>query len=255
MKLRDKVGRIASTGRHCQNWKQDQEVVFNLLSKIPISDGGGEGVLQKPARFVNGNIDQSIYTAILYFQKKNFPRSEPDGHIRPGGPTFQKLVSLAAGSATRPAPSPGQWKEIATPSVYNSLAKGLSDSTLEHSEVFDIVRASLSDGMITSFEIDDLKFVANNSKSIEPRSKRLLNAIIDEVNYSPVGYGPYSYDTEQKSMAVETVRDFLMKNGRTYFPKLSRQHVGAGMGREGQRHQQLRGRLAQADRGHDDDRH
>ena len=229
MQLKDRVGRVASTGRHCQNWKDDQELVFNLLNKIPLSDGGADGVLRKPERFVNGNINDNIYSAILYFQKHNFPGNVPDGNIRPGGPTFKALVALSARAAAKPPANPGQWTQIATPSVYNSLTKGLSDRTLDHSEVFDIVRATLADGMITAHEVDDLNFIVSNGKSLEPRSKRLLTAVTDEVYFSSVGNGPYNFDSEQKRMAVETVRDFLMKNGRTYFPKLSRQHVGIGM--------------------------
>ena len=227
MQLKDRVGRFTS-GRHCQNWKQDQELVFSLLNKIPVSDGGAEGLLRKPEKFLNGNINDSLYGAILYFQKQNFP-DKPDGNIRPGGPTFKKLVALSARAAAQRPPTPGQWSGIATPSVYNSLTKGLSDRTLDHEEVFDIVRATLADGMITEHERDDLNYIVTNGKSLEPRSKRLLTAVSDEVFFSPAGHGPYTFDTEQKRLAVERVREFLMTNGRTFFPKLSRQHVGAGM--------------------------
>ncbi|MCP1915103.1 hypothetical protein J2R96_007583 [Bradyrhizobium elkanii] len=44
--LKDKVGRFAATGRSCQNWKQDQELVISLLNKIAISDGGAETTLK-----------------------------------------------------------------------------------------------------------------------------------------------------------------------------------------------------------------
>ncbi|HEU0149869.1 MAG TPA: hypothetical protein VFR21_23685, partial [Bradyrhizobium sp.] len=40
LQLKDKVGRFATTGRNCQNWKTDQELVISLLNKIAISDGG-----------------------------------------------------------------------------------------------------------------------------------------------------------------------------------------------------------------------
>ncbi len=228
MQLKDRVGRNAATARHYQNWKQDQELVFNLLNKIPVSEGGAEGVLTKPERFINGNINDNLYSSILYFQKKNFS-GVPDGNIRPGGPTFKKLVELSSRAAAQPTQRPGQWNSIATPSVYNSLTKGLSDRELDHSEVYDIIRASIADGMITSFEVDDLNFIAANAKSLKPKSKRLLTALTDEVYFSPVGNGPYHFDTEQKRAAAETVRDFLMKSGTTYFPKLSREQVGIGM--------------------------
>ena len=170
MQLKDKVGRFAATGRNCQNWKKDQELVISLLNKIPISDGGAENML-KPQLVVTGFASDSLYTSILYFQQKNFPGT-PDGYIRPAGPTFKRLVELSTRAAARPAPQKGQWDAIATPSVSTSLRKGLvDDSRLDYAEVVDIIRATVADGMVTAFELDDLLTIVNTSKTLSPTSK------------------------------------------------------------------------------------
>lgn len=83
LQLKDKVGRFATTGRSCQNWKKDQELVISLLNKIAISDGGAENTL-KPQMVVTGYASDGLYNSILYFQKKNFPGT-PDGYVRPAG--------------------------------------------------------------------------------------------------------------------------------------------------------------------------
>ena len=143
MRLKDKVGRFAATGRNCQNWKKDQQLVISLLNKIPISDGGAEDML-KPQLVVNGHASDSLYTSILYFQQKKFPGT-PDGYIQPAGPTFKRLVELSTRAAARPAPQNGQWDAIATPSVNAALRKGLvDDSKLDYAEVVDIIRATVT---------------------------------------------------------------------------------------------------------------
>ena len=63
MAIRGRVGRHAKTDKHCQNWKADQEVVASLLNKIPVSDGGAEGMLTAP--IVAGFASQQLFTAIL----------------------------------------------------------------------------------------------------------------------------------------------------------------------------------------------
>ena len=45
MPLKGRVGRHASDGRQCQNWKADQQTVIDLLNRIPVADGGTGGSL------------------------------------------------------------------------------------------------------------------------------------------------------------------------------------------------------------------
>jgi hypothetical protein len=179
VQLKDKVGRFAATGRSCQNWKKDQELVISLLNKIAISDGGAENTL-KPQMVVTGHASDSLYTSILYFQQKNFPGT-PDGYVRPAGPTFSRLVDLSTKAAAKPASQKGQWDAIATPSVDAALRKGLiDDSKLDYAEVVDIIKATVSDGMITAYELDDLTTIANTSRTLSPTSKKLITLFVGD---------------------------------------------------------------------------
>ncbi|MTV12274.1 MULTISPECIES: hypothetical protein [Bradyrhizobium] len=226
--LKDKVGRFAATGRSCQNWKQDQELVISLLNKIAISDGGAETTL-KPQMVVTGHASDSLYNSILYFQKKNFPGT-PDGYIRPGGPTFTRLVDLAAKAAAKPPPPKGQWDAIATPSVDAALRKGLlDDSKLDYAEVVDIIRATVADGMVTAFELDDLTTIANTSRTLSPTSKKLITLFVGDEKKKWLGVGPYDLNSDQKKLAAEMVCDFLKNTRTTFFPKLDPHRVGIGI--------------------------
>ncbi|MCC8972005.1 hypothetical protein [Bradyrhizobium brasilense] len=226
--LKDKVGRFAATGRGCQNWKQDQELVISLLNKIAISDGGAETML-KPQMVVTGHASDSLYNSILYFQKKNFPGT-PDGYIRPGGPTFNRLVDLATKAAAKPPPPKGQWDGIATPSVDAALRKGLlDDSRLDYAEVVDIIRATVADGMVTAFELDDLTTIANTSRTLSPTSKKLITLFVGDEKKKWLGVGPYDLNSDQKKLAAEMVCDFLKNTRTTFFPKLDPHRVGIGI--------------------------
>ena len=99
MPLRARVGRHASTGRNCQNWKDDQQTVIALLNRISIDDGGAQGTLRPPV--VPGLAADALFTSIMYFQKRHFP-GKPSGFFDPAGPELPKLESLAS----RPAPPP-----------------------------------------------------------------------------------------------------------------------------------------------------
>jgi hypothetical protein len=228
MQLKDKVGRFAATGRSCQNWKKDQELVISLLNKIPISDGGAENML-KPQLVVTGLASDSLYSSILYFQQKNFPGT-PDGYIQPAGPTFNRLVGLSTSAAAKPAPPKGQWDEIATPSVNTALRRGLvDDSRLDYAEVVDIIRATVADGMVTAFELDDLLTIVKTSKTLSPTSKKLITIFVGDERKRSFGVGPYDLNSDQKKLAAEMVCDFLKNTRTTFFPMLDPHRVGIGI--------------------------
>jgi hypothetical protein len=228
LQLKDKVGRFAATGRSCQNWKKDQELVVSLLNKIAISDGGSENTL-KPGMVVTGYASDSLYSSILYFQQKNFP-SAPDGYIRPSGPTFNRLVALSTKAAAKPPPPKGQWDGIVTPSVSAALRKGLlDDSKLDYAEVVDIIRATVTDGLVTAFELDDLTTIANTSRTLSPASKKLITLFVGDEKKKWLGVGPYDLNSDQKKLAAEMVCDFLKNTRTTFFPKLDPHRVGIGI--------------------------
>lgn len=226
MPLRGRVGRHADTGRQCQNWKEDQQTVIALLNKTPIADGGAEGTLKPPV--VSGYAADGLFSSILYFQKKQFS-GVPSGFIDPGGPVLAKLESL--GSRPAPAPAkPGQWDNIKSGSVDKALRAALADDQkIDHDEVVEIIRATLSNGIVSSDELDDLKTIAATSRSISPRSKALLNDFVYYVRYDFDGKGPYRLATQKHQFAADMACDFLKRSGKVYFPKLSRDTVGLGL--------------------------
>jgi hypothetical protein len=229
MPLRDNVGRVATTGRQCQNWKKDQEVVIDLLNKIPIADGGAEGIL-KPDIVVTGHASDGLFSSILYFQQKNF-HEKPDGFISPAGRTLRKLEELGAKSATQPLPKAGQWDRVSTPSVNDALRKALlDDQRLDRDDVIDIIRATLADGFVTAFEISDLKFITANSRSLQPGLRQLLTTFTDSLEDEAAWpSGPFRLTTDKQKLAADMVCDFLKNARTTAFPKLNRDRFGIGL--------------------------
>jgi hypothetical protein len=92
-----------------------------------------------------------------------------------------------------------------------------------------IVRSTLSDGIITPFEMDDLKEVANASRSLPPRSKKLLTLLAEKVLDSEKTKGPFWLRSDRHKFAAEMVCDFLERSGASKFPNLDRDEVGVGM--------------------------
>ncbi len=229
MSLRGRVGRHANTGVQCQNWKEDQQAVIALLNKIPIADGGAEGSIKAPV--VPGLASDGLFSSILYFQKKHFPGT-PSGFVDPGGPLLAQMETLASRApATPAAPArPGQWDNLQSGSVDKALRKALEgDLTLDHSEVVDIVRSTLSNGIVSASELADLSTVAATSRSIPPRSKVMVEKFVSQVKSLVGGRGPYYLPTDKHVFAANMVCDFLQKSGRAYFPRLDRDDVGVGM--------------------------
>jgi hypothetical protein len=225
MPLRGKVGRHANTSRQCQNWKEDQQTVIALLNRIPIADGGAEGMLKPPV--IAGYAADGLFTSILYFQKKHFP-GVPSGFVEPGSPALAKLESLAS-RPPPPPPKPGQWDGIKSGSVNQALRQALTDLTIEHSEVVEMIRATLSDGNVSAEELDDLLYISGASRSVSPRSKALLEDFYGRVQLTTGGKGPYKLPSDKHQFAADMVCNFLKRSGTTYFPKLHRDKVGIGL--------------------------
>lgn len=226
MPLRGRVGRHARTGRHCQNWKVDQQTVIDLLNRIPIKAGGAEGMLKPPV--VAGYAADALYSSILYFQDRHYP-AEMSGFVDPGGRVLAAMEELAA----RPwpaAPPPVVWENIKSGSVDKALRAALNDDLrIDHGEVVEIIRATLSNGVVSTAELADLKLIADNSKSLLPRSKALLNDFKFYVEFTTEGRGPFRFPAEKHRFAADMVCNFMKRSGRTYFPKLSRDTVGLGL--------------------------
>jgi hypothetical protein len=226
MPLRGRVGRRAHTGRHCQNWKEDQRTVISLLNRIPIADGGAEGTLNVPV--ISGLASDGLYSSILFFEKRHFP-GRPSGIVEPGGLVLAKLELLATRPAA-PPPKAGQWDTLASKSVRRALRKGLEgDLTIDFAEAVDIIRSALSDGFISANELADLSTIAVVSRSISPRSKALLHKYVTEVKSTVSGIGPYRLPLEKHRFAAEMVCDFLKRSSGSFFPRLHRDEIGIGL--------------------------
>jgi hypothetical protein len=228
MTLRARVGRHANTGAHCQNWKDDQQAVTELLNKISITNGGAEGTLKAPIS--PGLASQELYTAILYFQKKQFP-GLPTGFVDPGGAMLTKMETLAARPVAPAAPAkPGQWDNLQSGSVDKALRKALDgDLSISHPEVVEIIRSTLSNGLVSASELDDLSLIAATSRSLEPRSKAILEKFVSDVKTMDGGKGPYRLPTDKHVFAANMTCDFLKRKGRSYFSRLERDEIGLGM--------------------------
>ncbi len=229
LSLRGRVGRHANTGIHCQNWKDDQEFVISLLNSIPPADGGTGGSLG--GRVVAGIASDPLYRSILHFEKTYFGRQS--GFVDPGGPMLAKLEALATRTHSPPAPPPpkGPWDDLKTKSVLDGLRKGMEgdDHRLDQSDVVEIIRNTLSDGVVSADELADLSTIATNSKSISPRSRKLLETFVNEVRKNTAGKGPYSLSTYKQQWAADRTCDFLKGAGAKYFPHLDRDEVGVGI--------------------------
>jgi hypothetical protein len=227
MPLRGRVGRHVSTGANCQNWKSDQEVVIALLNHIPIADGGTGGALG--GRIIGGFASDALYQAILSFEKR-YPQVRQTGFVEPNGPVLAQLEGLASRPPPAPSKKPGQWDAITTRTVSKSLNAGLDgDMTLSHSDVVNIIRSTLSDGVITPDEINDLATILAVAKSLQQRSKRMLTTLVNAIRKTAVGKGPYRLDTDRQLFAAGMVCDFLERPGSSRFPSLDRYEVGVGL--------------------------
>jgi len=126
-----------------------------------------------------------------------------------------------------PPSTAGQWDGLQSGSVQRALRRGLlDDGVLSHEEVVDIVRSTLSNGIVSASELHDLALVAAKSKSISPRSRKMLQTVVDRLK---TYHGPYYLTSPRQMFAAEMVCDFLNRSGRSHFPKLDRDEIGVGM--------------------------
>jgi hypothetical protein len=227
MQLKARVGRHLKTGKHCQNWKSDQEKVIALLNKAQISDGGAQGMIRAPV--VGGMASQQLFTAILYFQDINYPE-KVTGFFEPTGPPLAHLERIAAKPAPPKIPQSPLWDSLKTSSVQGAMREGMvGDNKLDNDEVVAIIRATLRDGIVSQNELNDIKHVATHAKSISVWSRELLNKFYDQITSAAGSRGPYSLPTDGHKYAAELICDFLKNFGTTYFPKLSRHEVAVGL--------------------------
>jgi hypothetical protein len=88
-----RVGRhTRQHGSHCQNDPQDQEIVMDLLNRIPIASGGAGGALKGPIK--SGVCSDDLYRAISKFEDKYFP-GQRSGFVDPGGAMLKRMEELA----------------------------------------------------------------------------------------------------------------------------------------------------------------
>jgi hypothetical protein len=227
MPLRGRVGRHASTGAQCQNWKGDQEAVVGLLNKISVADGGAGGSLG--GRIIAGLASDALYQAILGFEKRYTPARQT-GFVEPGGTLLTQMEGLATRPTPAPPRQPNKWDGLTTASVKKSLNAGLDDDmALSHAEVVNIIRATLSDGIITQNEVNDLATILAVARSLQPRSRQMLQTLVDTVRKTASGKGPYRITSDRQTYAAGIICDFLERSGSARFPQLDRYEVGVGL--------------------------
>jgi hypothetical protein len=225
MPLKGRVGRHASDGRQCQNWKSDQQTVIDLLNRIPVTDGGTAGNLG--GRVVAGIASTALYQAILAFENKHFP-GKAKGFVDPGGVVLAKLETLA--NRPPPAPKPAnKWDVLTTQSVRQALKQGVADKKLSHADAINIVRSTLSDGYITQEEINDLRAVAQRSATLEIRSVRLLNHLATTLDFGADQGKPLELRSDAQKRAAEIVCKFMEGENNSHWRYLDRYQVGASL--------------------------
>jgi hypothetical protein len=227
MPLKGRVGRHASDGRQCQNWKADQQTVIDLLNRISLADAGTAGSLTGPV--VAGLASAALCRAILAFEKKHFA-GQAKGFVDPAGAVLAKLEACAIRPPPGPAPGPNQWDMLTTEQVMQGVRKGLADDNkLSHADTVNIVRSTLSDGVITQNEIDDLLTVSSTARSLEPRSKALLFKLGTTLNSGATKGKKLELRGADQKIAAEWVCNFMQRSGNPYWPKLDRDQVGASL--------------------------
>jgi hypothetical protein len=230
MPLKGRVGRHASDGRQCQNWKADQQTVIDLLNRIPVTDGGTAGSLS--GGIVAGLASTTLYQAILAFEKKHFA-GQAKGFVDPAGAVLAKLEALANRPPPAPAPTPrpaNQWDVLATKSVMQGVRDGLADDNkLSHADVINIIRSTLSDGVITPEEIKDLRAVSATAKSLEPRSRALLFKLATTLDSGATQGKKLELRGDDQKIAAELICKFMQRSGNHYWPGLDRDQVGASL--------------------------
>jgi hypothetical protein len=122
-----------------------------------------------------------------------------------------------------------KWDAIKSRKIRDVLRTALTDDkALSHSEVVEIVRATLADGYLTTDEMGDLNAVAKNSETMMPRSKLMLAYLVMQA-LGHSSKGPIALATDRQKYAGEIICDFMKRLGQPYFPKLNRDLVGVDL--------------------------
>jgi hypothetical protein len=97
------VGKYGADKRQCYNTTGDQQMVQDLLNKIPVTNGGTnagsfmypEGKLKSSPRW--GIVSEELYQAILHFQRVHATDKGlyVDGHVDPHDRTIRALLKYA----------------------------------------------------------------------------------------------------------------------------------------------------------------
>lgn len=89
------VGKYGTGGRQCYNTASDQQMIQDLLNRIPESYGGTEGKLKAPPLW--GIVSDDLHKAIVHFQTFYADRGllPADGHIDPHERTLKVLLKIA----------------------------------------------------------------------------------------------------------------------------------------------------------------
>jgi hypothetical protein len=117
------------------------------------------------------------------------------------------------------------WSDVKSQSIRDAFRVALDDHYLSHAEVVEVLRAAMSDGILSEQEIDDLVSVANTSETIMPRSKAML-LYLRKAADRVFGYGTINVSTGRQKAAADIIFDFMKRMGSPYFPKLDRDKVG-----------------------------
>lgn len=123
----------------------------------------------------------------------------------------------------------GMFESFNSGSVSRAMRTALlDDNRMSYEECIDVLWATLKNGTLSMAEVNDLELVANQSKSIQPASKAMLEAFVRHAKHAISNCGPYRLTTARQQFAAEMVCGFL-KGVYKRFPNLDRNEVAAGL--------------------------
>lgn len=115
-------------------------------------------------------------------------------------------------------------KDIADYSLRQSLSTALADDDrLSHEEVVDLIRSTLDGSAITTEERNDLELIANRSRSMSARSRKLIRMLVEQFRATEGTSGSRMVLSFE---AGNLVCDFLKRHGNAKFKNLDRDRVG-----------------------------
>jgi hypothetical protein len=120
-----------------------------------------------------------------------------------------------------------KWDGIKSPKILDAMRVALSDDRhFSHTEVVDLVRAALDDGVLTPDKLNDLGIIARNSDTMPVRSIVMLWYLVEQTRKVVGANGLFSLTTNQERSAAEAICFFLKRMGNGFFPHLNRDRVG-----------------------------